>query len=184
MNKRASGSEKVKGRRVRTKLPFAPGLSVQAYHTIRGHLRFINQNANGVLVQCCTVLPRRPDTRTSRFCFLSYFRIKQVLLNSQFPLFVTTDRCFSKCSGVGRVQQAAKEGVCVFGVITFIQQIGHQPGMVANSARGQLNRENRLQTRNRESQHTSHICISRPFRCQCSYSSTTSIRTWTFYHYA
>jgi len=32
--------------------------------------------------------------------------------------------------------------VCVCAVITFNQQIGHQPGMVANPARGQLNRGN------------------------------------------
>ena len=57
------------------------------------------------------------------FCFLSDFRIKQVL-NLQPPLlFVTTDRCYGKCSGVGRVQQVAKGGV--YGLITFIEQIGH-----------------------------------------------------------
>ena len=56
-------------------------------------------------------LVSRPDTRTSRFLFTLRFRIKQVL-NLQLPLFVTIDRCYSKCSGVGRVQQAAK-GVCV-----------------------------------------------------------------------
>ena len=51
------------------------------------------------------------------FCFLSDFRIKQVF-NLQFPLFVTTHRCYSKCSGVGWVQQVAK-GVCMVSSVSF-----------------------------------------------------------------
>ena len=98
----------------------------------------------------------RPDTKTNIFCFLSDFRIKQVLnlqfplFITTFPLFITTDRCYGKCSGVGRVQQVAK-GVCVCFHLFHSVYWAYQPGMVANSARGQLNRENRLRTRNRES---------------------------------
>ena len=75
----------------------------------------------------------------------------------QFPLFVTTDRCYGKCNGVGRVQQVAK-GVCVYGHHFHSVDWAYQPGMVANSARGQLKRENRLLET--ENYNTLHILAS------------------------
>ena len=75
MNKRLSArSENEKNPRVRTKkFPFALGLSVCAYHTNGRQLRFVNQNANGVLVQCCTVVP----------CSLNRYQNKQIFVFSQ-----------------------------------------------------------------------------------------------------
>ena len=122
-----------------------------------------------------------PSTKTqTEYCVLLYgcalspdpilelvdFRTKQVP-NLQFALFVTTDRCYGKCSGVCRVQQVPKGGG-VWSHPFHSAYWSYQPGMVANSARGQLSRENRLRTRNRKSQRTSHLCLPRPFRCQCS----------------
>ena len=110
-----------------------------------------------VVLYGCALSPD-PKLVLVDFCFLSDFRIKQVLnLNLQFPLYVITDRCYSKCSGVGRVQQVANGGGGVWSHHFRSADWAYQSGMVANSSRGQLNRKNRLRTRNRESQHTLYI---------------------------
>ena len=95
----------------------------------------------------------RPDTRTSRF-----FVFSQILESNRYSIFnfpyLLPPIDTQQVQWCGQSSTGAK-------------------GMVANSVRGQLNRETRLRSRNRESQHTSHLRHSRPFRCQCSQSLTT-----------
>ena len=60
-----------------------------------------------------------------------------------------------------------------------LQQIRHQPGMIANSARGQLNRENRLRTRNQGNLidifFLGFTLLTNPIGLQCLGKSTPTI---------
>ena len=65
-----------------------------------------------------------------------------------FPLGVSPSTCSRPEITLHRIPliyiylATASHCVCVCG--RHFQQIGHQPGMVANPARGQLNKENRI----------------------------------------
>ena len=74
-----------------------------------------------VVLYGCALFPE-PILELVDFCFLSDFRIKQVL-NLQLPPFVTTDRWYSKCSGVGRVQLST---VCVWSHLGISTRYGCQ----------------------------------------------------------
>ena len=166
MDKRASArSKKGKGRRVRTKkLPFTPGLSVYAYHTNGRQLRFINQTQTEYLstdVQLCHV--PRPDSRNSIFLFSLIFQNQTGIQFAISPIICYHPSMLQQVQWCGQGSTGGKD-VCM--VSSLSADWAYQPGMVANSLRGQLNRENRLRTRNRKSQHTSRLRHSRPCRCQ------------------
>ena len=109
-------------------------------------------------VRLCSV--PRPDTRTRRF-------FSQILGSNRysictFPyLLPPIDAIASAVVWIWFNRWL--RGGYIYMAITFSRLGIPKPGMVANSARGQLNRENRL--RNRESQHTSHLRLC---RCECS----------------